>query len=162
MRTVVEREAGSPAFPRLAAVAPLALVVLVVGARVWLTAQNVTPWIFVDELLHSELAKSVAAGDGFEVRGQGIAVSYVYPLLVAPAWWAGSIATTYAVAKAIGAVLMALGAVVVWAWGRRFLSPRGALLAAGLSLLLPFYALAGTLQPLERDEPSGSEPVTER
>ena len=52
---------------------------------------------------------------------------------------------TYAVAKAIGAVLFSLGALVVWAWSRSFLSPIGALTATGLTLLLPFFALAGTL-----------------
>jgi hypothetical protein len=113
--------------------------------RIWLTRQNATPWIFVDELLHSELAKNVAAGHGFEARGAAISVSYVYPVLVAPAWWLGSTAATYATAKAIGAVLLCLGGLVVWLWGRRFLSQRGALLAAALTLLLPFFALAGTL-----------------
>jgi hypothetical protein len=138
MRAAVERVAQAP----LAAFALIAAAALV---RVLLTRQNATPWIFVDELLHSELAKNVAAGHGFDARGAPISVSYLYPLLVAPAWWLGSMAATYALAKAIGAVLFALGAVVVWAWGRRLLSPRGALLATALTLLLPFFALAGTL-----------------
>jgi hypothetical protein len=137
MRAAGERGAG----------APLAVAVVAAAAvvRIVLAQQNATPWIFVDELLHSELAKNVAAGNGFVVRGQGIAVSYVYPVLVAPAWWLGSMAATYATAKAIGAVLLALGALVVWLWGRRFLSARGALAATVLTLLLPFFALAGTL-----------------
>ncbi len=138
MRASVERVAQAP-------LAAFALIAAAALARVLLTRQNATPWIFVDELLHSELAKSVAAGHGFEARNAPISVSYLYPLLVAPAWWLGSMATTYAAAKAVGAVLLALGAVVVWAWGRRFLSPRGALLATALTLLLPFFALAGTL-----------------
>src|SRR4051794_33107250 len=135
MRSAVERGAG----------AALALLAAAAAVRALLAQQNATPWVFVDELLHSELAKSVAAGHGFAVRGQGIAVSYVYPLLVAPAWWLGSMAATYAAAKAIGAVLLSLGALVVWLWGRRFLSARGALVATALTLLLPFFALAGTL-----------------
>jgi hypothetical protein len=138
MRAAVERGAGTP-------LAAIGLVAVAAAVRIWLAQQNVTPWIFVDELLHSELAKSVAAGHGFEARGQQLAVSYVYPVAVAPAWWLGSIAATYAVAKAIGAVLFAGGALVVWAWGRRFLSPTGAFVATGLTLLLPFLALAGTL-----------------
>jgi hypothetical protein len=138
MRTAVERGARAP-------LAALALVALAAAVRVWLTRQNATPWLFVDELLHSELAKNVASGNGFEARGTPIAVSYVYPLLVAPAWLLGSAASTYATAKAIGAVLFCLGGLVVWLWGRRFLSPRGALTATALTLLLPFFALAGTL-----------------
>jgi hypothetical protein len=131
-----------------AAAAPLAALALVAAAavvRAVLAQQNATPWIFVDELLHSELAQSVAAGHGFDVRGEPLAVTYVYPVLIAPAWWLGSAAATYATAKAIGAVLLALGGLVVWLWGRRFLSPRGALVATALTLLLPFFALAGTL-----------------
>jgi hypothetical protein len=128
-----------------AAHAALALVAVATAIRIALAQQNVTPWIFVDELLHAELAKSVAAADGFRARGEAIAVSYVYPVLVAPAWWLGSMAATYAVAKAIGAALFGAGALVVWAWSRRFLTPSGALLATGLTLLLPFFALAGTL-----------------
>jgi hypothetical protein len=138
MRTAVERGARAP-------LAALALVAAAAAVRIWLTRQNATPWIFVDELLHSELAKSVASGHGFEARGAPISVSYLYPLLVAPAWWLGSAAATYAAAKAIGAFLFCLGGLVVWAWGRRFLTERGALAAAGLTLLLPFFALAGTL-----------------
>ncbi len=42
----------------------------------------------VDELIYSELAKSVAAGEGFRIRGDAVAGAYgfVYPLLLAPAW----------------------------------------------------------------------------
>jgi hypothetical protein len=123
----------------------LALVAVAALVRALLAQQNATPWIFVDELLHSELAQSLARGDGFEVRGEPLAVSYVYPVLVAPAWWLGSAAATYATAKAIGAVLLALGGLVTWLWGRRILSPQGALAATALTLLLPFFALAGTL-----------------
>src|SRR3954451_18865715 len=138
MRVAGERVAAAP-------LAAFALVAVAAVVRIGLAQQNVTPWIFVDELLHSELAKGIAGGHGFAARGQGIAVSYVYPVLVAPAWWLGSMAATYAVAKAIGAVLLSLGALVVWAWSRSFLTPVGALTATGLTLLLPFFALAGTL-----------------
>jgi hypothetical protein len=137
MRAAGERW-GAPA-------AALSLVAVAAAVRIALAQQNATPWIFVDELLHSELAKSIASGDGFQARGHGIAVSYVYPVLVAPAWWLGSMAATYAVAKALGALLFAAGALVVWAWSRRFLTASGAFVATGLTLLLPFFALAGTL-----------------
>src|SRR3954454_20268869 len=102
MRVAGERVAAAP----LAAFALVAVAALV---RALLAQQNVTPWIFVDELLHSELAKNVAAGHGFDVRGRPLAVTYVYPVLIAPAWWLGSAAATYATAKAIGAVLFSLG-----------------------------------------------------
>ena len=64
MRVAGERVAAAP-------LAAFALVAVAAAIRIGLAQQNVTPWIFVDELLHSELAKSVAGGDGFAARGQG-------------------------------------------------------------------------------------------
>ncbi len=79
------------------------------------------------------------------MRGHVVTVSYVYPALIAPAWLARSLPTTYALAKTIGAVVMTLGAIPVYLWGRRFLSPRGAVAAAALTLCLPAFVLTGTL-----------------
>ena len=45
--------------------------------------------------------------------------SLLYPLLLAPAWFADSMNTTYGVAKGITAGAMALTAVPVYLWGRR-------------------------------------------
>ena len=47
--------------------------------------------------------------------------------------------------KVVNALLMSLAAVPVYLWGRRFLSPLGALVAAALTLLLPGLVLTGTL-----------------
>lgn len=126
----------------------LALAVLVAASaivRAALSLQFETPSLLVDELIHSELAKSLAAGGGFDVRGEHVAVSYVYPTLIAPAWWAGSIATSYGLAKVIGAIVMSLVAVPVYLWGRRLVSPLAGLAAAGLTLCLPWFVLTGTL-----------------
>jgi len=128
--------------------APLAaasLVLVAVALRIVAARGVVTPWIFVDELLHAELAKNVAAGHGFVARGHPLAVTYLYPAVIAPAWWAGTIARTYALAKAIDVVLMSLVAVPVYLWGRRLLSPWGAVLAVALVLALPAFAFTGTL-----------------
>ena len=52
---------------------------------------HVTPSVFTDELLFSELARSFAAGDGFLVRGEHVFFPAFLPALVqAPAWLAGS------------------------------------------------------------------------
>ena len=53
---------------------PLALAALfcVATAYHWLQSRgHVTPAIFTDELMFSELARSLAAGDGLTVRGEG-------------------------------------------------------------------------------------------
>src|ERR671926_411467 len=46
----------------------------------------VAPWIMVDELVYSELAKSFAASGHFLVRGHSSgSYGFVYPVLVSPA-----------------------------------------------------------------------------
>jgi hypothetical protein len=65
---------------------PLALAafaILVALLRLWGALGVETPWIFIDELLHWELAESIARGDGFTVRGEHADVGYLYPLLLA-------------------------------------------------------------------------------
>src|SRR5437764_13386027 len=66
------------------------LVAVSVVIRSLLAFRNPAPWIFQDELLYSELAKSFAATGHFAVRespaptlgGFGV----VYPALISPAW----------------------------------------------------------------------------
>ena len=131
---------------RAAALALAALIVVSVIVRVLLAGRISTPWIMVDELLYSELAKSVAERGEFLIRelpyGQ---LSILYPVLIAPAWLADSMSTTYDLAKVINAVLMSLAAVPVYLWARRLVSPVFSLVAAGLVLLLPAYVYTGTL-----------------
>jgi hypothetical protein len=127
---------------------PIVLAAVVCAAaagRALLGTQIVAPWIFVDELLHADLARSVEEHGRFLVRGEHTTVSFLYPALIAPAWAAKSATTTYALAKLINAVLMSLAAVAVYLWGRRFLSPRGAAAGAVLTLCLPVFMLTGTL-----------------
>lgn len=133
----------------LADVRPHLLLVALLGiaatVRALLASRVPTPWIFVDELVHSDLARSLQEEGRFLVRDRHVTVSFVYPALIAPAWEAGSMATTYALAKTINAVAMSLAAIPVYVWGRRFLSERGALVAAALTLCLPLFVLTGTL-----------------
>jgi hypothetical protein len=94
------RRTREPALIGARPVAVLALLVATAAAlRALLATQIATPWIFVDELVHSDLARSVEDGQGFLVRGQHVTVSFVYPLLIAPGWAAGSMTTTYSAAK---------------------------------------------------------------
>lgn len=121
------------------------LVAAAAVVRAALATQIWTPWIFVDELIHSDLARSVEEQGSFLVRGHHVTVSFVYPALLAPAWAARSATATYALAKTINAVVMSLAALPVYFWGRRFLSARGALAAAALTLCLPVFVLTGAL-----------------
>jgi glycosyltransferase involved in cell wall biosynthesis len=140
-----------PLRSRLARIPPWAwLVALVVVSAVFrygLSRRVVAPWIMVDELIYSELAKSFAATGHFLIRDVDHG-SYgpVYPLLIAPAWRVfGSVPDAYAAAKTIGSVLMSLTAIPVYFLARRVLSSWWSLLAAVLAVALPSMMYTGTL-----------------
>src|SRR5205807_7746891 len=101
------------------------LVVVSISVRWWLAGRVVAPWIMVDELIYSELAKSFAATGHFLIRGEHHgAYGFLYPVLIAPAWKAfSSIPDAYAAAKAIGSVTMSLTALPVYFLARRVLAP---------------------------------------
>jgi hypothetical protein len=141
--------ARASAFARSSAAAPVALAVMMVVsvlARVWLARAVKTPWILIDEFLYSEQAKSFAANASYEIRGVPTSVvSYLYPALIAPAWWADSMRTTYGLAKAINSVLMTLVAIPVFLWGIRIAPRRYVFAAVALTLLLPAFFYTGEL-----------------
>ena len=131
-----------PAVPLLCAGALL----LVVVVRFWIAGRIVTPWIMVDEVIYSELAKSFEAHGDFLVRDRAADVpSVLYPVAIAPAWIADSIPTAYGIAKAINVVLMTLAAVPVYLWARRLTTPRWGLVAAALVLVMPSMLYTGVL-----------------
>mgnify|MGYP001770970752 CR=1 FL=1 len=126
----------------------LALLVAVSAAvRYLLGRATVAPWIMVDELIYSELAKSFADSGRFLVRGQETgAYGFVYPLLVSPAWALfRAVPDAYAAAKAINALVMSLAAVPAFLVARRVLPCGLALLASALSVSVPPMLYTGTI-----------------
>ncbi len=121
------------------------LVALSALVRAVLAREIPVPFIFGDELLHGELARGIEEHGAYVVRGHRVTISFLYPLVLAPAWLAHSTESVYGAMKTVNAVLMSLAAVPVYIWGRRFLSAWGALAAAALTLLLPGLVLTGTL-----------------
>jgi hypothetical protein len=123
------------------------LVVLSAGIRYALARGAVAPWIMVDELIYSELAKSFAEGGRFLVRSQETAAyGVVYPFLLSPAWALfAAVPDAYAAAKAINALLMSLAAVPTFLLARRVVRPAFALLAAALAVAIPPMLYTGTL-----------------
>jgi dolichyl-phosphate-mannose-protein mannosyltransferase len=112
-----------------------------------LAATVPTPWIVPDELIYSEMAKSIASGHLPAVRGE-TTFSYgpLYPLLISPAWLlSGDMEVTYAIAKTINALVM--GSVVIPAFflARRFVTNGHALVVAAFSGLVPSMLYTGTL-----------------
>ncbi len=124
-----------------------ALVVVSILFRAWLGRQMAAPFIFVDELIYSELARSFAAGGEFLVRGEpsgGYGV--LYPALVSPAYVLfDSLPAAYSAVKAINAVLMSLAAVPAYFLARRMLAPGLSLLAALLVVAVPSMVYTSTV-----------------
>ena len=126
------------------------LALIVVGSaalRLWLVRGMAGPFIFVDELIYSELGKSLAAGDGYSVRGLSTSgYSLLYPLLIAPAYALfDGLPDAYAFAKSINAVAMSLAAVPTFLIARRVVRPSLALLGAATAVALPSMAYTATL-----------------
>ena len=107
----------------------------------------VGPWIMIDEIVYSELAKSFASTGHFAVRdvptgGYGV----VYPVLISPAYAAfRSIPTAYSALKGINSLLMSLAAVPAYLLARRVVSMWSALIVALLTLAIPSTLYAGTV-----------------
>ena len=124
-----------------------AIVVASALIRLWLVRGMAAPFVFVDELIYSELAKSVADGDGYAVRGQPASgYSVLYPALISPAYFLfEAVSDAYAAAKAIGAVTMSLAAIPAFLVARRVVRPSLALLAAALAVAVPSMAYTATI-----------------
>jgi hypothetical protein len=123
------------------------IVVLSALVRFALARRVQAPWIMVDELIYSELARGIAAGDGFSIRGvPTYAYGFVYPLLIAPAYALfDSLPTAYAAVKAINALVISLAAVPAYFLARRVLAPGLSLLAALLAVAPPSLLYAGNV-----------------
>ena len=139
---MVDRLRRVPAWGWLAAI-----VVISFAFRAWLARGMVAPFIFVDELIYAELARSLADSGERLVRdvpttGYGIG----YPLLIAPAYALfDKLPDAYAAVKTINALLMSLAAVPAYLLARRLVGDWWALGAAVLAVALPSMAYTGTV-----------------
>ena len=128
---------------RLRAVPAWVWLVAIVGAsfvfRAWLARGMLGPFIMVDELIYSELAKSFASDLGFSVRGISTAgYGAVYPIVIAPAYAAfDRVPDVYAAVKTINSLVMSLAAVPAYFLARRVVGQSLALAAAVLTVAVP-------------------------
>ncbi|HST13831.1 MAG TPA: glycosyltransferase family 39 protein, partial [Gaiellaceae bacterium] len=123
------------------------IVVTSVLIRIVLARHVAAPWIFADELIYSELAKSFAGHGTFSIRGVPThGLGFVYPIVIAPAWRLfASMPHVYVAAKTINAVVMSLTAVPTYFLARHLLPPRSALVAAALTVTVPSMLYTGML-----------------
>ena len=136
-----------PASPRMTAVWLTGIVVVSIGLWVAVGRANAAPWIMIDEIVYSELAKSFAAHGHFLVRGvPSNGYGFVYPVAIAPAWRLfGAMPQVYKVAKAMDAVFMSLAAIPAYFLARRLLPSGLSLVAAALTVLVPSMLYTGML-----------------
>ena len=122
-----------------------AIVAVSAVARLFFALRIDAPWIVVDELIYSELARGLAAGDGFAIRGVAThGYGLVYPLVIAPAYLLfDSLPHAYAAVKTINAVAMSLAALPAYFLARRVLPVGLSLFAAVLAVALPSLLYAG-------------------
>src|SRR6187200_19503 len=113
----------------------------------WLVRAMPAPFVFVDELIYSELARSVADAGSFAVRGVPTSgYSTLYPLLLAPAYALfDALPSAYALAKATNAVAMSLAAVPAWLVTRRVAGRGLSLVCAVTAVAIPSMAYTATL-----------------
>jgi Dolichyl-phosphate-mannose-protein mannosyltransferase len=139
--------------------APARALVRAVPVWVWLTAlvavsalvrfalarRVAAPWIMVDELIYSELAKSFGESARFEVRGVATyGYGFVYPILISPAYALfDSLPRAYDAVRAINAALMSLAALPAYFLARRVLPTGLSVFAALLAVALPSLLYAG-------------------
>jgi Dolichyl-phosphate-mannose-protein mannosyltransferase len=145
VRLALPRGAGQWARRSWAGLALAALVLCAAVARILIDRGMEAPVVLCDEFIYSGIARSIAEHGRYAYRGVPSHQSFLYPLLIAPAWLWHSMETTYALAKGIGASAMTLVAIPVYLWARRLVGPWHALLAAVLTLLLPAFFYSGVL-----------------
>lgn len=130
--------------PRLAAALGVTVIVVVSAlVRIALAANVAGPWIFVDELIYSELGRT--AFSGFAIRGVPVGgYGNVYPFVIAPAYWLfENLVTAYAAVKVINSIVMSLAAIPVYFMARTMMARRWALVASALAVLVPGMAYTG-------------------
>jgi Dolichyl-phosphate-mannose-protein mannosyltransferase len=124
-----------------------AIVVVSTVARALLARGLVAPFIMIDEVIWSELARGFAAAGEPLLRDQPHpGYSPVYPLLISPAYALfDNLPQAYAAVKTLNSLLMSLAAVPAFFLARRVVSDRLALLAALLTVAVPSLAYTGTV-----------------
>ena len=107
----------------------------------------VAPFIMVDEVIWSEIARGLAdAGEPLLRDRPDPGYSIVYPLLISPAFALfESLPDAYAALKTLNAVVMSFAAVPTYFIARRVVKDGFALLAALLSVAIPSLSYTGTV-----------------
>ena len=124
-----------------------AIVVVSTLVRALLARDIVAPFIFVDEVIWSEIARGIAdAGEPLLRDEPDPGYSIVYPLLISPVYALfESLTEAYAGVKTLNSFVMSLAAVPAFFLARRVVREGFALLAAVMTVAIPSLAYTGTV-----------------
>ena len=111
----------------------------------WLAGRRLTGlWIMPDEAIYAERALNLwRHGHLAVVHGEGAGYGFLYPCSREFPCPSGRLATGYASLKLLQASAMSMVAAPVFFYGRRFMRPGYALLAAALALASPLCLYSG-------------------
>ena len=125
----------------------VAIVSISTIARAWLASGLVAPFIMVDEIIWSEVARGIAdAGEPLLRDDPDPGYSIVYPLLISPVYaLTDGLVDAYTGVKTLNALIMSLAAVPAFFLTRRVVHDGLALLAALMAVALPSMAYTGTV-----------------
>jgi hypothetical protein len=122
------------------------LYVVAVAVQLGLGLRLVSPWIMVDELIYSDMARSFANTGHFLIRGAHADYGFVYPLLLSPFYAAFSaISDVYEWARLVNALAMCSVVFPAYLLARRVVRPGYAFTVAALSIAVPSTIYVGTL-----------------
>jgi glycosyltransferase involved in cell wall biosynthesis len=117
-----------------------------VAVQLALALRVVSPWIMVDELVYSDMARSFADTGHFLLRGVHANYGFVYPLLLSPAYALfGSTIDVYLWARVLNALAICSVVFPTFLLARRVVRPGFALAAAALAVAIPPMIYTGTL-----------------
>jgi glycosyltransferase involved in cell wall biosynthesis len=106
----------------------------------------VSPWIMVDELVYSDMARSFADTGKFLIRGGSANYGFVYPLLVSPAYALFShVPDAYEALRVVNAFVMCSVVLPTYLLARRVVRPGAALATAALAVAVPPMVYVGTV-----------------
>jgi hypothetical protein len=124
------------------------IVCLSTAFRFALAIRDPGPWIFQDEIVYSELAKSLAYASEPALRGAVGTGGFglVYPLLIAPAYLLfDAVPSAYDAVRLVNSLLMSLAAVPAYLLARRLAARELSLLVALLAVAIPSLGYTGTV-----------------
>ena len=124
-----------------------AMVGLSAFIRAWISIGAVSPWVLPDELVYSDLARSIADGHRPAVRGVPVfGWGEVYPTVIAPIWaLVDDRYVAYHATLVANAIVMSLAAVPAYFLARLFVSHGPSLLVAALTVLVPSLSYTGVV-----------------